>query len=315
MNTKTHISCNKLLLFLISISAFSQGDGPRSYLLSPKGIIGANPKYLSLNQNLVPAGNIYLTDSDINVNVFPTTLFYNFGLGKRFAQVQFMFNPANASGKIVTAQDETFTGLNSSGFSDGFVAFKVGLLGAPALSIKEFSKHAPAFSMFGYLRIWYSGSYDASKLLNLGTNRTTIELGTPMSFPISKNTKSPIWLETYPYIQLYTTNTNPSIIVEGNEAKQRPLFAIENHLTHNLTNKFWAGVDLRYAIGGESVVDNVDQDNKINVLGGGISAGYQILPFLGATTSYGIVLAGDNGLEGNMLRFGLVFVYAKTKKQ
>ncbi|GGZ78700.1 transporter [Algibacter mikhailovii] len=301
-------------LLLISIVAHSQGDGPRSYLLGPKGVIGANPKYLNLNQNLVPAGNIYLTDSDINVNVFPTTLFYNFGLGERFAQVQFMFNPANASGTIVTDQDETFTGLNNSGFSDGFMAFKVGLIGTPALSIKEFAQHTPAYSMFGYLRVWYSGSYDASKLLNLGTNRFTIEFGTPMSFPLSKNSKRPIWIESYPYIQLYTKNTDPSIIVQGNEAIQYPLFGIENHLTHNLTKKFWAGIDLRYAIGGESEIDGQAQDNKINVLGGGLSAGYQILPFLGATSSYGIVLAGDNGLDGNMFRLGLVFVYAKTEK-
>ena len=99
-----------------------------------------------------------------------------------------------------------------------------------------------------------------------------------------------------------------------NEAKQRPLFGIENHLTHNVTKRFWAGLDLRYTIGGESIVDGQEQDNKINALGGGISIGYQLFPFLGATSSYGIVLAGDNGLEGNMLRFGLVFVYANTKK-
>ena len=102
--------------------------------------------------------------------------------------------------------------------------------------------------------------------------------------------------------------------MQGNEAIQNPLFGIENHLTHNLTKKFWAGIDLRYAIGGESEIDGQAQDNKINVLGGGISAGYQILPFLGATSSYGIVLAGDNGLDGNMFRLGLVFVYAKTEK-
>lgn len=39
-------------------------------MLGPKGSVGVNPKYLSLNQNLVSASNIYLTESDINVNVF-----------------------------------------------------------------------------------------------------------------------------------------------------------------------------------------------------------------------------------------------------
>ena len=72
----------RFLLFLIMIYQVivAQGDGPRSYLLGPVDLFGATPKYLDLNQNLVPAGTIYLRDSDINVNIFPTTLFYNFKL-------------------------------------------------------------------------------------------------------------------------------------------------------------------------------------------------------------------------------------------
>ena len=88
-------------IFFLGPIANSQGDGPRSYLLGPKGILGINPKYLGLNQNLVPSGNIYLTDSDINVNVFPTTIFYNFGLGNRFAQVQFMLIPQTLLEKLL----------------------------------------------------------------------------------------------------------------------------------------------------------------------------------------------------------------------
>jgi hypothetical protein len=34
---------------------WAQGDGPRSFLLSPKGVTDINAKWLSLSQNLIPA--------------------------------------------------------------------------------------------------------------------------------------------------------------------------------------------------------------------------------------------------------------------
>lgn len=303
------------ILLIVPNLVLAQGDGPRSYLLGPVNLFGVTPKYLDLNQNLVPAGTIYLEDSDINVNVFPTTLFYNFKLNGNFAQVQFMINPGSANGFLVADNGVTLSGLDNSGFSDGFVAIKYGLVGTPALSIQEFATKSPGFSLVGYLRLWYSGSYDENDLLNLGTNRWTIEFGPQISFPLSKKTKRPIWVESYPYVQFFTVNSDPTALVSGDEVTQKPVFGAQNHITYNFTKKFWAGIDINFRIGGESKVDGVAQDNPINALGGGLSAGYQILPFLQVNTSYGEILAGDSGLNARMFRLGMVLVYAKTKKQ
>lgn len=303
-----------LNFFLIGPSCFSQGDGPRSYLLSPVGVVGVTPKYLDLNQNLVPAGTIYLQDSDINVNIFPTTFFYNFKLGNKFAQVQAMINPGSASGTLEADNGEVFNGLDNSGFSDGFVALKYGILGAPALSVSEFTEKEPGFSLIGYFRAWFPGTYDQDNLLNLGTNRWTIEFGPQISFPIFKNFKRPIWVESYPYVQFFTANNDPTRLVSGNKVTQAAVFGAQNHITHNFSQKFWAGIDLNFGFGGESSVDDVSQDNAINFVGTGISAGYQLFPFLQVNSSYGELLWGDNGLDGRMFRVGLVIAYANTKK-
>lgn len=313
--TFINFSIYVVLLLTTGFSGMAQGDGPRSYLFFPTGLWGINPRAMTLNQNILPAGNILVKDADINVNVFPTTIFHSFDLMGRVAQLQFMFNPANASGRISTYDPNFPTPrINTSGFSDGFLGFKLGLVGAPALNAIEFSKHKKAFSLMGSIRTWYSGTYDSNKALNLGTNRITFDIGFPMAIPMGKENKNQFWLEVNPSVQFFTPNHEPTLITNASTTKQQPIFYIENHLTKNFTQKFWAGVDLRYHYGGALKLDGVAQDNKLNILGGGISTGYQVASFLSATVTYSGILAGDNGARSEMFRLSLVFVYVNLKK-
>ncbi len=317
MNSKRDI---KLWLILITIifsfslnRVVAQGDGPRSYLLAPKGVTGISAKWLNLNQNLLPGSNILIESADLEVNIFPTTFFHNFRIKNRFAQVQFMLNPGNVKGSLISNQDLPFDNISADGFSDGFVGFKYGLIGAPALNILEFSKQEPQISMFVYSRLWFSGSYDKNKPINLGTNRITFDIGFPMTLPIGKKLERPIWLEIFPSIQIYGKNTNPTVITFADESLQKPTFTLANQLTHNFTKNFWGGIGTRFQIGGALELDGVNQDNRLAYMAGGVSAGYQILPFISGNASYGTILFGDNGVKSDMFRLGLVFVYANTK--
>ncbi len=97
--------------------------------------------------------------------------------------------------------------------------------------------------------------------------------------------------------------------------KQSTLFTFENHLSHNFSTKFWAGVTLRYQYGGTVELDDVKNDETtINMLGSGATVGYQVLPMLGLSAGYGLVLAGDDGANSNMLRIGAVLTYVNMKK-
>lgn len=313
-------SCRLLIAISLLILAdrnylLAQGDGPRTFLLAPKGLWGINPKGVFLNQNFLPSGDILIKNADINVNVVPTTVFHTFSIGGRFAQAMFMINPGSANGRVIAdVPGLPAPHVSASGFGDGFVGLKVGLIGAPALNFMEFAKHVPAFTMNSYFRVWYSGTYDSKKPLNLGTHRTTFEFGFPMAIPLSKNVKRATWLEVYPSVRLYTTNNNPTLVTQASKSHQVPLYLLENHLTHNFSTKFWAGLDLRYQYGGALELDDIKQDNNVNVLGGGVTAGYQALPFLGFSANYGAILAGDNEARSNMFRISAVFIYVNTKK-
>jgi hypothetical protein len=306
-----------LSVFLIfSVISFSQGLGARSYLLAPKDVWGVNAKWLTMNQNFVPAGNIFIPGADISVNVFPTTLFHTFSLGGHFAQAYVMINPGSATAMALGVPTTLPTDkLEASGFSDGFVGFKIGLKNAPALSVKEFAESEMKFSVFGNLLVWYSGSYDENKIFNLGTNRLTFDIGLPMAVPLNKNKARATWLEIAPSVQIYTNNKSPARGGGSDQVKQAPLLILENHLTHNFNPKLWAMANLRFQQGGRTTVDGVKDDNNQSILGGGLGLGYQMLPFLGLTADYGGILAGDNNARSSMFRFSVLFVYANLNKK
>jgi len=307
-------------MFVACYCSQGQGDGPRSFLLAPKGVSGISAKWLNLSQNLIPAGTALIPNADIKVDVFPTTLFHTFSLGGRIAQAYFMFNPGSATaGTSVGPPIGPIPGneLSATGFSDGFVGFKLGLYGAPALNIFEFAKSPMQFSVFGDFRFWYSGSYDAGKLFNLGTNRNIIQIGVPMAIPLNQNRARATWLEVSPAVLFFTANDeparNPLSMGTVDKVSQTPLLSIENHLTHNFTPKLWAGGNLRFQYGGESKADGVSDDNPISVIGGGAVVGYQVLPILNVYADYSGVLISDQA-KGQMFRLSATLTYASMKK-
>lgn len=304
-----------ITLTLLVLKASAQSDGPRAHLPSPTGVWAINVKYLDLDQNILPSGNLQLKNANIHVDVFPITLIHTFAIGKTWARVFVMAAPVSSFKASTTNNAIPINQIKSSGFSDGWVSFEVGIKGNPAKNIIEFSKTPPPkFAINGQFRLWYSGSYDADNLVNLGSNRTTFDFGLPMQIRLNNDMKKTLWLETWPGVQFYTANNNPAKLSFADEITQRPLFYWENHLSYNITQKFYAGVDMRIQEGGQSLNDGKENDNRMSLLAGGVFAGYKPLPFLDFYANYGGILAGQNDVKSNMIRLSLVFSYINMKK-
>ena len=300
------------------IPLFAQGDGPRSYLLAPKGVTGINVKWLGMTGNLIPSGSVLVPGAKITADIFPITLFHTFSIEGRFAQVFFMVPPGSSTAKATIGPPIGPIPVNelaTSGTSDGFMAFKLGLLGTPALDIRTFVSSEMKFSLFGEIRYWYSGSHSAEKLFNLGTNRGTFQMGLPMAIPLNKIRAKATWLEVAPSLQIFSANTDPGRGSSTSKIEQKPMLILENHLSHNFNPKFWGLLNLRFQTGGQTAADGVKDSNSITAIGGGAGFGYQLIPALGFEIDYSSVLLSQNKLKGNMLRMSLIFTYANLKKE
>jgi hypothetical protein len=123
-----------ILVFMTTFFAFGQADGPESHFIKPQKMWGLNFKYLYLNQNLSVNGDILTPNLDLEINSFPITAFHVFSIKGQHAEVVAMINPtsisSNSSFPLLGISNEDC----KSGFSDGFVGLKVGMINSKAVS-------------------------------------------------------------------------------------------------------------------------------------------------------------------------------------
>jgi hypothetical protein len=300
------------ILFLYCGQNFAQGDGPRSALITPKGLSGVSVKWLNMHQNFVPSGTIFTPDASVTVNAVPVAFFHSFALGKNIAQVLLAVVPGQTSGFIQSQNSpDPAIRFKASGFADGFIGLKYGLVNAPALAGKDFAAHKPRFTMQAYVRYWYSGTYKETAAINMGTNRQTIKLNFPMVLSLGNSGRYPYLLEMIPGLEVYSKNrpSNNSLPIIA----QRPIYSIETFLTKNVNPKLWLSTGLRYYIGGETLTGETPEGNRMNVFAWGFGLGYQFTQPFGANITYGDVLWGYNKASVNMWRFSVTYTHLSKK--
>jgi len=298
-----------VLVLLTANVAIAQGDGPRSQLLMPIGTTAIVPSYIGLSGNYNFSGSILVPGADIEPEVFLITYTRAFAIGDKYAQVWInpMWGSLDGRGTITDPQtgQPVSIDVSASGLADPIVSFKYGLIGTPALGAADFMKTPQEFQLSAFASLSLPlGDYDPDRLLNIGTNVLSLRLGMPMVVPFASQKT---FLEIHPSVTFYESNDEPT--AGADERDQSAMLQIETHLSHNFSSKLWASVDLRYQNGGETTTDGVSDDNRKNVLGGGLSGGYSFTPTMSVQASYGETLnSGDIG-DQKMFRAKFAFLF------
>jgi hypothetical protein len=298
------------VLMLVSPDGHAQGDGPRSQLPMPVGTNVFAPTWLDLSMNSDFSQSILLADVDVKADILLGIYVRSFAVGDRYAQVWVVPNWGDIDG---TLQVERDTGgsidrsVHESGFGDPYFAFKVGLVGSPALDLGGFMKHKPTFQLYAYGGVFAPvGDYEDDRLLNIGTNRWAWRLGLPMVIPLG-DPRTQTYLEIHPGITLYGDNDDPT---GGADLKEQDtLYQVEFHLSRNFTPKLWGSIGGRYRNGGETTTDGIADDNRQDVLGGELTLGYAFTPHLGLQSTYGQVVSESDGSKSDMLRVRLTYAF------
>ena len=135
------------------------------------------------------------------------------------------------------------------GIGDPRFRLSVNFVGSPALKGKEFqayrASHTTNTVVGAALAVSVPlGQYEEDKLLNLGQNRFVFrpQIG-------AVHTRGPWSFELTGSASLYSDNND---FLSGNKLEQRPLLALEAHVTRKFRNGIWAAVSAGSVRAGDS---------------------------------------------------------------
>jgi len=157
---------------------------------------------------------------------------------------------------------------STNGVSDIAFLWQINIFGGPALTREQFRTFVPqTFSSFHLYIGTPLGSYNPTSPINPSANRW-------MASPTINYSYTPdrgwTWIATYFNGQFFTDNDR--FFVNGaHTLAQNPIFRVEEHISRNLTDRFWLSADAYYNVGGETSIDGTPQDNAASTLriGGG----------------------------------------------
>jgi hypothetical protein len=145
----------------------------------------------------------------------------------------------------------------ATGFGDPRIRLSVGFVGAPALSKGEWGEWQQRTIVGAALQVLMPlGQYDASRLINLGSNRWTFRAQLGVSHALG-----PWIVEVAGGAWLFTDNTN---FFGGLTLEQRPLLTAKTHLIRSLKRGWWFSLGVGYGHGGRTKLQGVERDTRIS---------------------------------------------------
>lgn len=293
---------------LAPLPALAQGDGPRAYQIVPNGtsIVSGYGLFLQGNQTADPGTVIQGGDIDVNLAIAQFT--HSFAIAGKQAAAFAVLPYGEVSGALRGPFGRVRG--SSTGFGDIILATVVGVVGPPPLTRQEFATFEPGFALGVLAKVTApTGSYDADRLLNVGGNRWSLQLGAPMGWYLGKSFLDPALatIELLPSVQFYGDNDDPP---GAGTTSQDPMFRLEAHLTRNVHKAVWLSLDGLYVHGGETSTDGRDDDNSQSAFELGASVNVAFSMSSSIKLSYGeVVSRNDQGPDGRMARVIASFAF------
>jgi hypothetical protein len=250
---------NKPLLLAVLAVAFpfpracAQFTDPRTYNNTPIGINQLELAYAHVHSNASIDTSLPITGAKVDLNQGIVDYTRYFGVLHRLLWLEAAVPVAGLSGSVVgTGIHASITGAGDSSYTAGML-----LRGGPALRAEEFEKYRPTSTLGISLTMTApTGSYNANRILNLGSDRWSFKPEVALSHPFGPEQK---WeVEAYGNVYFYTDNTS----YHGKEVlRQEALPGLEGHLSYAFNDRLWASLDTRYSFRGSTLLNGVDQNN------------------------------------------------------
>ena len=181
---------------------------------------------------------------------------------------------------------------STNGVSDVAFLWQINIFGGPALTREQFRSFVPqTFSSFHLYIGTPLGTYNPTSPINPSANRWMVSPTINYSYTPDRGWT---WIETYFTAQFFTNNNN--FFVNGAQTlAQNPIFRVEEHISRNLTDRFWLSADAYYNVGGETRIDGTPQDNAASTLRVGAGVGLRLWRGADLGLNYERVVAKPSG--------------------
>ncbi|WP_440875150.1 transporter [Thalassotalea sp. PLHSN55] len=163
--------------------------------------------------------------------------------------------------------------LKRIGMLDPVFRLSVNLIGSPALESKKLRRYLQSKSSNTIVGAALSvtapwGEYHHDRLINLGHNRYNIRPQIGMV-----HTRGAWQYELTGSVSIFTDNNS---FHNGKLKQQKPLFAIQSHLIRTFERGKWLSISAGYGVGGQTKVDQVEQNDKKHTILSALSFGMPI---------------------------------------
>jgi len=233
---------------------------------------------LSGNTNPFDPSNRVTPDANFDATMALTGWAHTYTLGDRSAMGAIILPMGRVSGGVAGVTE------TSRGFGDPMLEFNYNLIGPKAQkTIPDVLRYEPGFSLDLLVDLALPiGEYNSSQSVNLGQNRWYGRIGAPVVWQLGS------WvpgrrttLELLPAVWLFGDNDD----FVGKTLKTDPMFQLDAHLTRDLTEHLWGGLDLTWYNGGGSTINGL-AGGKLNNVGVGLTLGYTVNENLNLTLGY-----------------------------
>jgi hypothetical protein len=279
--------------------ACAQEIEPRSYSPSPTGVNFAVMAFGHSSGGVLTDPSLPVENINAEINALAAGYGRTFGLAGRAANVVIVlpYIRADVSGDI----GEQRTSVTREGLGDAKLRFTVNLIGAPAMTPREFAQREPGTTLgLSFNLSAPTGQYYPDKLVNLGTNRWAAKTEIGLSHPIGK-----WYLETYLGTWWFEDNND---FFGGHHRQQDLLSSIQAHISYTLRPRMWVAFDATYYDGGQTTLDGVAKQDRQSNSRAGITFSMPM------TKQYSLKFSFSRGattrIGSNFTAFGLGLQYA-----
>jgi hypothetical protein len=234
----------------------AQDLAPRAYTITPTGGNAVTMTGSFYDGSIDFNGILPVTDAKGTFGVPILSYYHSFGIAGRSANVvaALPYGVGNFTGTELGVPQR----LYRSGFLDSSYRFSVNLMGGPSMRPREFMKWRQKILLGASLRVVApTGQYDPTKLVNWGANRWSFK----PEFGYSQRWRS--WVvDGYSGVWFFTTNqdywSRNSYFPGTRTLTQKPVGALEGHLSYDLKPRLWISLDGNFYFGGTVSVAGVE---------------------------------------------------------